>query len=152
MSALVWKAMEMVFAATLAGGFAFGYFVGGRSWWWGAVGVAGAFAAFFVGAVLAMVKAYAERREIVRRFTETIAKIKGTADELVGEHRKLCAGAVIAVAEAAVRRVVGRVVSEHRALSSNEEQLEAALEEAKVIVDQELKELTRAVKDEAAAE
>jgi len=149
MRPLAWKVMNVIFFTTLAAGWGFGYIVGDKSKAAGVVGVIFALAAFFVGAMVSMLKSWVDHKAIVAHYERVLDGVKQEMAESVEKQRILCAEAMINISKVSVTRVVDRVLAEHPAFSKNVEQLEAAKEDAKKIVAQELDALEDAVVHES---
>ena len=149
MTPLTWRVMNIIFFGTLAMGWGFGYVVGDKSMSAGAAGVIFALAVFFVGAVVSMLKSWIDHKGIVNHYQRQLDEMKKQMVESVERQRMLCAEAMINIAKASVGRVVDRVLAEHPVLANNIEQLEAAKEDARVIIDQELEALEDAVVHES---
>jgi len=145
----VWKVMNLIFFGSLLGGFGFGYVVGDKSVGCGVAGSAFALMIFFIGAMTAMLKTWFDYKSMMTHYEAAIEDVKKTSREAVAEHRRDCAEAMVSLSKASVTRVVDRVLAEHPVLATNLEQLEAAKEDARLIVDQELMALEDAVADEA---
>jgi hypothetical protein len=142
---ITWKLMNFIFFTTLAMGWGFGYVVGDKSTTAGVAGLIFALAVFFIGATVSMLKTWIDHKSIVAHYERAMDGLRQEMVKNVEKQRILCAEAMINISKASVGRVVDRVLAEHPSFSSNVEQLEAAKEDAKVIIDQELEALEDAV-------
>ena len=149
MRPLYWKLMNAVFFGALAMGWGFGYVVGDKSPWAGIAGVVFTLAVFFLGAMVSMFKSWSDYRALAVDHQSNLEEVRIEKQKAVADQRKLCAQAMVNISKASVGRVVGRVLGEHPFLSNNAEQLEAAQEDAKAIVEQELEALEDAVLHES---
>jgi hypothetical protein len=145
MNPKAWKVMNLIFFGTLTAGWCFGYVVGDKVISSGVAGVIFALCAFFIGATTAMMKSWFDHKRMVNHYEHSLTKVKQEMDDAVEKQRVLCAEAMINISKASVGRVVDRVLSEHPVLATNAEQLEAAKEDARIIVEQELEALEDAV-------
>jgi hypothetical protein len=141
--------MNAAFFGALAMGWGFGYVVGDKSPLAGVAGVVLALAVFFLGAMVSLFKSWFDYRCLAVDHQSHLAEVRMEKQEAIEAQRRLCAQAMVNISKASVGRVVDRVLGEHPFLSNNIEQLEAAKEDAKVIVEQELEALEDAVLHES---
>jgi flagellar hook-basal body complex protein FliE len=148
-TSVMWKVGNGILVASLGAGFGFGYLAGDKSVACGVAGIGLALVTFFMGALLASLKGWYDQQKMFESYSDSMKKAAADNAEQLKEaiegQRRLCADAMVNIAKATVGRVVDRVLAEHPVFSVNREQLEAAKEDAKVVVGQELEALEDAV-------
>jgi len=140
----------VIFLGMLAVGFVFGYTASDGSMGFGLLGLAGGFMAYCLGAFSAGVGMQMNINKRAKEAVNAMERFKAATKSVMDQRGDLAVRASIALSRASVERVVQRILSHHTVFIANPEQMEAAIEEARVIIDEELQALQDAVKDESA--